>query len=62
MSLLQQLKQTGVESISARSEYVAIDPDGKKLRIDAAGYQASIIDYCFEHNIEFSIRAFIDLL
>ncbi len=29
----------------------------KKLRIDAAGYQASIIDYCFEHNIEFSIRA-----
>jgi hypothetical protein len=24
-------KQTGVESISARSEYVAIDPDGKKL-------------------------------
>jgi hypothetical protein len=29
----------------------------KKLRIDAAGYQASIIDYCFEHDIEFSIRA-----
>jgi hypothetical protein len=29
--MLQQLKQTGVESISARSEYVAIDPDGKKL-------------------------------
>ena len=29
----------------------------KKLRIDAAGYQANIIDYCFEHNIEFSIRA-----
>jgi hypothetical protein len=24
----------------------------KKLRIDAAGYQASIIDYCFEHDIE----------
>ncbi|WP_202784281.1 C80 family cysteine peptidase, partial [Bathymodiolus thermophilus thioautotrophic gill symbiont] len=29
--MLRQLKQTGVESISARSEYVAIDPDGKKL-------------------------------
>ncbi|SSC11123.1 hypothetical protein BPUTEOSOX_950, partial [thiotrophic endosymbiont of Bathymodiolus puteoserpentis (Logatchev)] len=26
--MLRQLKQTGVESISARSEYVAIDPDG----------------------------------
>ncbi|VVM25674.1 hypothetical protein BSPWISOXPB_7710 [uncultured Gammaproteobacteria bacterium] len=29
----------------------------KKLRIDAAGYQASIIDYCLENDIEFSIRA-----
>jgi flagellar hook assembly protein FlgD len=28
---LQQLKQTGVESMSARSEYVAIGPDGRKL-------------------------------
>jgi hypothetical protein len=27
----------------------------KKLRIDAAGYQASIIDYCFEHDIELVI-------
>ncbi|VVM24049.1 hypothetical protein BSPWISOXPB_6795 [uncultured Gammaproteobacteria bacterium] len=32
-------------------------PTSKKLRIDAAGYQASIIDYCFENDIEFSIRA-----
>jgi hypothetical protein len=29
--MLQQLKQTGVESMSARSEYVAIGPDGRKL-------------------------------
>jgi hypothetical protein len=29
--MLQQLKETGVESMSARSEYVAIGPDGKKL-------------------------------
>jgi hypothetical protein len=28
-----------------------------KLRIDAAGYQASIIDYCFANQIEFAIRA-----
>jgi hypothetical protein len=33
------------------------DTNIKKLRIDAAGYQASIIDYCFENDIEFSIRA-----
>jgi hypothetical protein len=29
--MLQQLKETGVESMSARSEYVAIGPDGRKL-------------------------------
>ena len=28
-----------------------------KLRIDAAGYQATILDYAFDHNIEFAIRA-----
>jgi hypothetical protein len=28
-------------------------PTSKKLRIDAAGYQASIIDYCFENDIGF---------
>jgi hypothetical protein len=28
-----------------------------KLRIDAAGYQSSIIDYCMDKNIEFAIRA-----
>ena len=33
------------------------DTNIRKLRIDAAGYQASIIDYCFENDIEFSIRA-----
>jgi len=28
-----------------------------KLRIDAAGYQVKIIDYCFANKIEFAIRA-----
>jgi len=28
-----------------------------KLRIDAAGYQAAILDYAFEHDIEFAVRA-----
>lgn len=28
-----------------------------KLRIDAAGYQKSIIQYCEEHNIDYAIRA-----
>lgn len=35
-------------------------PDGvkvNKLRIDAAGYQAKIIDYCCSENIQFVIRA-----
>jgi len=29
----------------------------EKLRIDAAGYQKSIIQYCDEHHIEYAIRA-----
>ncbi len=35
-------------------------PEGikiNKLRIDVAGYQAKIIEYYFDNNIEFAIRA-----
>ena len=54
--MYHQQKTTLTLSKSLKTHYLKA-LTSKKLRIDAAGYQASIIDYCFEHDIEFSIRA-----
>jgi len=46
-----------LEFIKQCSNALPIDCTIDKLRIDAAGYQKSIIQYCDDHHIEYAIRA-----